>query len=110
MKYYEYNIDSNKVEFFNSYCGKETVFVNGIKTSQKFSITGSYHFFKIDYDQILLKTDYEFFINRKININLFKNKQLIDFKNIELEKKHRFILVGIGLFIGFCIIKLYNSI
>jgi hypothetical protein len=31
MKYIEYNIDNNKIEFLNSILGKEAVVVNGKK-------------------------------------------------------------------------------
>ena len=110
MKYYEYNIESNKIEFFNSYFGKETILVNGKKTSEKFSITGTYHFFKIDSVEILLKTDYKLFKDRKIELNLFQNRQLIDYKKVEINKNYRLIMIGFGIFIGFWLIKLYNSI
>jgi len=110
MKYYEYNIESNKIEFFNSFFGKETILVNGKKTSEKYSITGTYHFFKINSIEILLKTDYKLFKDRKVELNLFQNRQLIDYKKIEMNKRYRLIMIGIGIFIGFWLIKLYNSI
>jgi hypothetical protein len=37
MKYTEFAIDNNKIEFLNSILGKETVVVNGEKVSEKFS-------------------------------------------------------------------------
>ena len=95
MKYYEYNLESNKIEFFNSYFGKETVLVNGKKTSEKFSITGTYHFFKIDAIEILIKTDYKLFKDRKLELNLFQNRQLIDYKKIKISKRFRSRTIGI---------------
>ena len=108
MKYYEYNMESNKIEFFNSFFGKETILVNGKKTSEKYSITGTYHFFKINSIDILLKTDYKLFKDRKIELNLFQNRQLVDYKNIEINKRYNLIVFAVGIFIGFWLIKFYN--
>ena len=108
MKYYEYNMESNKIEFFNSFFGKETILVNGKKTSEKYSITGTYHFFKINSINILLKTDYKLFKDRKIELNLFQNRQLVDYKNIEINKRYRLIVFAVGIFIGFWLIKFFN--
>lgn len=110
MKYYEYNIESNKIEFHNSFFGKETILVNGKKTSEKYSITGTYHFFKINSVEILIKTDYKLFKDREIELNLFQNRQLADYKRIEVDKRYRFMMIGIAIFIGFWLMKLYNSI
>jgi len=108
MKYYEYNMESNKIEFFNSFFGKETILVNGKKTSEKYSITGTYHFFKINSINILLKTDYKLFKDRKIELNLFQNRQHVDYKNIEINKRYRLIVFAVGIFIGFWLIKFFN--
>ena len=108
MKYYEYNMESNKIEFFNSFFGKETILVNRKKTSEKYSITGTYHFFKINSINILLKTDYKLFKDRKIELNLFQNRQLVDYKNIEINKRYKLIVFAVGIFIGFWLIKFYN--
>ncbi|MDP3681241.1 MAG: hypothetical protein Q8R22_10475 [Flavobacterium sp.] len=37
MKYAEFNIDSNKIEFWNSTFGIESVLLNGERISKKFS-------------------------------------------------------------------------
>ncbi|MDA9069641.1 hypothetical protein N9K07_02695 [Arenitalea sp.] len=101
-------MESNKIEFFNSFFGKETILVNGKKTSEKYSITGTYHFFKINSINILLKTDYKLFKDRKIELNLFQNRQLVDYKNIEINKRYKLIVFAVGIFIGFWLIKFYN--
>ena len=110
MKYYEYKIDSDKIEFLNSFFGKETVKLNGKRVSEKFSITGTEHFFKINSNEILLKTNYELFKDRKFDLKLFKNRELKDSKRIEPDKRYRLILIGVGILIGFGLIELYNSI
>ena len=84
MKYYENKIDSDKIEFLNSFIGKETVKLNGKKISEKFSITGTEHFFKVNSNEVVLKTNYDLFKDRKFDLSLFKEGQLIDTKRIEL--------------------------
>ncbi|NQU53635.1 MAG: hypothetical protein HQ522_13960 [Bacteroidetes bacterium] len=110
MKYYEYNIGSDKIEFFNSYFGKETILVNGKKTSAKFSITGAEHKFKINSTEFEIITEYKLFDDHKFNLYLKKDGELIDLKYIELNKRYRLITIGIGVFIVFWMVKLYNSI
>ena len=110
MKYYEYKIDSDKIEFSNSFIGKETVKVNGKKISEKFSITGTEHLFKVNSNEILLKTNYDLFKDRKFDLNLFREGQLIDSERIELNPKYRVYMIGIGVFIGYWMIKIYNRI
>ncbi|MFE3867831.1 hypothetical protein ACFX5E_07050 [Flavobacterium sp. LS2P90] len=55
MKYTEFNVDNNKIEFLPSILGKETVVVNGEKLSEKFSITGTEHHFAIKSNHFILK-------------------------------------------------------
>jgi len=110
MKYYEYNFQSDKIEFFNSYFGIETVTINGKKKSEKFSITGTEHKFKINSTEYIITTEYKLFDDHKFNLHLEKNGKLIDLKYIELNKRYRFITLGIGLILGFLLIKLYNLI
>ena len=110
MKYYEFNIESDKIEFFNSYFGIETVMINGKKVSEKFSLTGTEHKFKINSTDFSIITEYKLFDDHKFNLHLEKNEKLIDLKYIELKKRYRLIMIGIGLIIGFLLIELYNSI
>jgi len=110
MKYYEYTIESNKIEFHNSYVGYETILVNGKKVSKKYSITGAEHPFKINDKEFMLTTEYELFKDRKFNLYLEKKGKLIDVKYIELNKRFRVIALGIGIILGFWLIKIYNTI
>jgi len=109
MKYYEYNISQDKIEFYNSYVGIEKVLVNGKKVSKKYSITGAEHPFKINDEEFMLTTEYELFQDRKFNLYLEKKGKLIDLKYIELNKRYRTIVLGIGIIIGFWLIKIYNT-
>ena len=109
MKYYEYTIESNKIEFHNSYLGTETILVNGKKVSKKYSITGTEHPFKINGTKFMLTTEYELFQDRKFNLYLEQNGKLIDLKYIKLNKRYRLIVLGIGIVCGFWIITIYNT-
>tara|TARA_R110001583_G_scaffold194875_1_gene367415 strand:+ start:2225 stop:2557 length:333 start_codon:yes stop_codon:yes gene_type:complete len=109
MKYYEYNLDSNKIEFYNTYLGKEIVLVNGKKASEKFTFIGTEHTFRINSIDMRITTQYKLFNDHKFNLFLEKNGKLIDLKYIELEKRFRLIMIISGLLIGFGLIYLYNS-
>ena len=80
MKYYEYIIESDKIEFYNSYLGYETVLVNGKKVSKKYSITGTEHKFKINLTEYEITTEYKLFDDNKFNLHLEQNGKLIDLK------------------------------
>ena len=105
MKYYEYNVGPDKIEFYNSYIGIEKVLVNGKKVSVKYSIIGTEHLFKINDTKFMLTTEYTLFKDRKFNLYLEKNGKLIDLKYIELNKRFRLIVLGIGITLGFWLIN-----
>ena len=105
MKYTEYNIDNNKIEFLNSILGKETVVVNGEKVSEKFSITGAEHYFTIKSNHFILKSNYEFFKDRKLKIKLTKNDEIIDSKSVDMNSKQRFVWIAVGALIGYGLVR-----
>ena len=47
MKYTTVHLENNKIELFNSVFGKETIRVNNEIVSEKYSILGTEHLFKI---------------------------------------------------------------
>lgn len=47
MYYYEHTVGNTRIEFFNSFSGKETVRVNGQVVSSKSSILGTDHRFEV---------------------------------------------------------------
>ncbi|MFV8347519.1 hypothetical protein [Flavobacterium sp. ZB4P13] len=47
MKFSTIHLGNNKIEIFNSFMGKETIKLNGEIVSEKSSITGAKHNFKI---------------------------------------------------------------
>jgi hypothetical protein len=106
MKYTEYTIDNDKIEFLNSILGKETVTVNGEKVSEKFSITGTENHFKIRSNHFILKSNYELFKDRKLKIELIKNEEIVDSKFVKMNNKQRVVWIIFGLVIGYGLIKL----
>ena len=82
MKYYEFETGSDLIEFRNSLFGIEKVFVNKKRISIKQSFKGAHHFFYLNSNQFLLKTNCKILRGRKMNIRLFKNGQLIDYKSV----------------------------
>jgi hypothetical protein len=105
MKYAEYNIDNNKIEFLNSILGKETVVVNGEKVSKKFSVTGAEHHFSIKSNHFILKSNYELFKDRKLKIELLKNDEIVDSKSVDINSKQRFLWMAFGAIIGSALVR-----
>lgn len=82
MKRYEFKSGANIIEFRNSLFGIEKVFVNKKRISLKQSFKGAHHFFYLNSNHYLLKTNCKLVSSSKINIRLFKNGQLIDYKSV----------------------------
>lgn len=55
MKYAEFNIDLNKIEFLNSIFGIESVLLNGKIISKKFSFSGIKHEIKLHARDLILE-------------------------------------------------------
>lgn len=106
MKYYNYNLHFNKIEYYKTYFGKETVFVNGTKVSECCTLFGAAHFFKVDFCEILLKTDYNLFKSNKAELQLFRNRRLIDVNPFKFHKRFQISLLGMLFLVGFGIIKM----
>ena len=105
MKYTEYTVDNNKIEFLNSILGKETVVVNGEKVSEKFSVTGTEHHFNIKSNHFILKSNYELFKDRKIKIQLIKNDEIVDSKLVNMKSNQRVVWIVFGLLVGYLLVK-----
>ncbi len=102
MKYAEFNIANNKIEFLNSVFGTESVLLNGKIVSKKFSFSGFKHKLNLNSEKYILKSKYEQFDKREIELKLIKNGETIEKLIIKTDKKHRiyWMLIGIGLGIG----------
>ena len=102
MKYAEFNIDSNKIEYLNSIFGIESVLLNGKIISKKFSFSGIKHKIKFNSKDLTLESKYKQFDKNEINLQLKENEQLIETKIVKVDRKHRiyWIVIGIALGIG----------
>lgn len=105
MKYTEFAIENNKIEFLNSFLGKETVVVNGEKVSKKFSVTGAENHFTIKSNHFILKSNYELFKDKKLKIELLKNDEIIDSKSVDMNSKQRFVWMAFGAIIGYALVR-----
>jgi hypothetical protein len=105
MKYTEFSVDNDKIEFLNSILGKETVVVNGEKVSEKFSITGAEHHFTVKSNHFILKPNYELFKDRKLKIELTKNDEIVDSKFVNMNSKQRIVWIAFGALIGYGLVR-----
>lgn len=110
MKYAEFNIDSNKIEFLNSIAGIETVLINGNRVSNKFSFLGTEHHFKINTKDFVLQSDYKLFDLHEIKLNFKEDNKLIESKSIKLDKKQRLFWTTCSIIIGIVAYKFLNSL
>ena len=85
MKYAEFNIDSNKIEFLNSLFGIESVLLNGKIISKKFSFSGIKHKIILNSNDLTLESKYRQFGNREIELEL-KEKERLIFSNLNIKK------------------------
>ena len=113
MKYAEFYVNSNNIEFKNSVFGVEYVVINGTVVSRKFSLSGTKHSFRIDSKNYTLESDYKQFKNRQVQLYLKENGKIIDTKSLEIPKQHRmFWLFVFGIFgfkLGQYLIELFNQ-
>jgi len=104
MKYTTVHLDENKIELFNTCLGKETVKVNGEIVSEKRSITGTEHIFKINENGIenTYKLTTGFNMNG-VGFSLYKNDKPV----VEMPKsKYAFVfIVLIGAIVGYALIS-----
>jgi hypothetical protein len=102
MKYAEFNIENNKIEFLNSVFGIESVLLNGKTVSKKFSFSGVKHKLNLHSENFILKSKYKPFDKREIELELVKNGKTIERQIVQADKRQRlfWILIGIGLGIG----------
>ncbi|MGO4903885.1 hypothetical protein [Flavobacterium sp. W20_MBD1_R3] len=106
MKFTTINLGNNKIEVFNSFIGRETIVLNGKVVSEKNSITGATHHFKIiENDQeVACKFIFGYGLNGVV-MSLYKDNKPV----IESEKSMFFGFVFLML-IAFGFISIYNLI
>jgi hypothetical protein len=92
MKFSTINLGDNKIEIFNSFLGKETIRVNGEIVSEKTSITGAKHHFKI------IENNQK--VDCKLTLGFGTNGVVMDFykDNIAIIESPKSSLLGIIFF------------
>ena len=108
MKYAEYNIDSNKIEFLNSTFGIESVLLNGKRVSKKFSFSGITHEIKLHARDLILESKYKQFDKKEIKLELKENGVLLQEQFVKIDKKQRIFWMLIGIATGIALYKLLN--
>lgn len=110
MKYAEFNIEKNKIEFLNSVFGMESVLLNGKTVSKKFSFSGVKNKLNLNSENFILKSKYKQFDKREIELELVKNGKTIERQVVRADNKQRIYWMLIGTGLGFGAYKLLNFI
>ncbi|PIF62007.1 hypothetical protein [Flavobacterium sp. 11] len=108
MKYAEFNIDSNKIEFWNSIFGIESVLLNGKRISKKFSFSGITHEIKLHTRDLILESKYKQFDKKEIKLELKENGVLLKEQLVKIDKKQRYFSFLVGIVLGITLYKLTN--
>ena len=108
MKFAEFNIDTNKIEFMNSVFGFESVLLNGKRVSKKFSFSGITHNIELNSQNLTLESKYKQFDKSEIKFELKENEKLVETKIVKVDKKHRIYWMITGLAFGIGAYKLMN--
>ncbi len=110
MKYAEFNIDSNKIEFWNSIFGIESVLLNRKRISSNFSFSGSNHPIKLKDRDLILKIKYTQFDTRDIKMQLMENDIFLQEQSVKIDIKQSILTVLIGVTVGFLLSRLLSYI
>jgi hypothetical protein len=108
MKYAEFNIDSNKIEFLNSVFGIESVLLNGKRISKKFSFSGITHEIKLHARDLVLESKCKQFDKKEIKLELKESGVLLKEQFVKTDKKQRYVWFLIGIGLGITIYELLN--
>jgi hypothetical protein len=108
MKYAEFNIDSNKIEFLNSVFGIESVLLNGEIISKKFSFSGIKHEIKLQARDLILESKYKQFDKKEIKLELKENGVLLKEQFVKTDKKQRYFWFLVGIVLGITLYELLN--
>lgn len=106
MKFTTITLGTNKIEVFNSFIGKETIVLNGKVVSEKNSITGATHHFKMieNEQEVACKFIFGYGANGVV-MSLYKdNKPVIE------SQRSMFIGFVFITLIAFGFISIYNLI
>ena len=106
MKFTTINLGDNKIEVFNSFMAKETILLNGKVVSEKRSLTGATHHFKMieDDQEVACKFIFGYGANGVV-MSLYKDNKPV----IESQRSMFFGFLFIT-FISFGFVFFYNRI
>ena len=103
MKYAEFIIENDTIEFWNTILGVEKVLLNGEKVSSKFSFSGDVHPIKLKERDLVLKVRYAL---GNIKMQLMENDLLLEEQSAKINIKQRILWSMIGVAIGFLLARL----
>jgi len=103
-----FKIDSNEIKFTNSIFGREKLSVDGKEKSNKYSLSGTDHNFKIKEDHFSFVSSYKQFDQKEIKLKIYKNGDLVDSQVLKLSFKQRIPWMIIGVILGFGLYQLLN--
>ncbi|MGA9591265.1 MAG: hypothetical protein WBV11_15655 [Salegentibacter sp.] len=109
MKYAEFQLGSNKIEFLNSVFGFESILLNGRIVSRKFSFSGARHKIKLDSIDYFLETRFKQLDKRQIEIDLKDDENILESKVLSVDKKQRMywmIMVMVAVFASYKLLNL----
>lgn len=106
MKYAEFTIGSDKIEFLNSFLGIESVLVNNRLVSRKFSFNGAKHLISQESGSLALISKYKPFNKSEIGLILMEENKTLESLTVKLDSKHRFYWQLIGIAIGIVVFYL----
>jgi len=105
-----FQIESNQIKFINSILGREKIIVDGQEKSNKYSLSGTDHNFKIKEDNFSLISSYKQFDMKEIKLKVYKNGDLVDSQVLKLSFKQRLPWIIIGVILGIASYQLLNFI
>ena len=105
MKYAEFIIENDTIEFWNTILGVEKVLLNGKKVSSKFSFSGAVHPIKLQDRDLVLKVRYAI---GNIKMQLMENDLLLEEQSAKITFKQRILWSMIGVAIGFLLARLMS--
>lgn len=108
MKYAEFQLGSNKIEFLNSTFGLESILLNGKIVSRKFSFSGARHKINLNSTDYFLETRFKKSDKRQIELELKEGETLVESQVLSVDKKQRMYWMIIVMLAVFAAYKLLN--
>jgi len=105
-----FKIDSNQIKFINSIFGREKIIVDGQEKSNKYSLSGTDHNFKIKDNDFSIISSYNQFDIKEIKLKIYKNGDLVDSQVLKLSFKQRISWIIIGVILGIGLYQLLKFI